>query len=48
MVLKFDWRFNRDLLKMRDKELLAEILPRIIRNVNNAKDVSEINNLKQL
>ena len=48
MVLKFEKKFYRDLRKISDKELVASILPQIILNVKQAKNVYEINNLKQL
>ncbi len=48
MVLKFDKKFYRDLNKINDKELISEILPKIILNVKKANDISEINNLKHL
>ncbi|MBI5218863.1 MAG: type II toxin-antitoxin system RelE/ParE family toxin [Bacteroidia bacterium] len=48
MVLKFEKKFYRDLCKISDKELIKSILPQIIENVKQAKDISEINGLKQL
>ncbi len=48
MVLKYDKKFYRDLNKISDKELVSEILPKIIRNVKSANHISEIGHLKQL
>ncbi len=48
MVLKFDKKFYRDLNKIGDKELTAEIIPKVILNVKKARDISEIGHLKHL
>ena len=47
-MLKFEKKFNRDLAKINDKQLLTKIIPKIILNVKKDKDASEIDNLKQL
>lgn len=48
MNIEFTKRFRKEFLKLASTDNLADLVNKSIDNVNNAKSVSEIKNLKKL